>query len=148
MSFLLHKNPLAVPLNILHLTSPHYWVEIEQDQERGDAEGKCEPLNPFASYFNLSDFYVLLAPTFLKHTFCTKFASRGPSAKRCSRVRGRMEELFWTLPKFKKLIDDAQAPRMSLQKFSSEKSGWRERERIFFSWFGLEKKLRHIDPRG
>ena len=75
-------------------------------------------------------------------TFCTKFASRAP---RQEVQQGPWEDGGAFLPNFKKLIDDAQAPRMSLQKFSSQKSGWRERERIFS---GSEKKLRRIDRRG
>ena len=61
-------------------------------------------------------------------------------AKRCSKVRGRMEELF------KKLIDDAQAPRMSLQKFSSQKSAWRERERIFSGLGGIGEEIETYRP--
>ena len=65
-------------------------------------------------------------------------------AKRCSKVRGRMEEFF--LPNFKKLIDDAQAPRMSLQKFSSQKSAWRERERIFSGLGGIGEEIETYRP--
>ena len=56
-----------------------------------------------------------------------------------------MEELFWALPNFKKLIDDAQAPRMSLQKFSSEKSVRREREGIF-SGIGSGEEIETYRP--
>ena len=134
------------PSYSLHATSPlsHYWEEIKQDQGVRDAEkGKCE-----LSIHLLLNLRLLLpveSASSLQNLFLPEICISVPS---CQDLHGwdGQQQAFWTMPNFKKLIDDAKTPRVSLPKVSSKKWSTSVRERGNLLWVGIGQEIEMYRP--
>ena len=109
-----------------------------------DAEkGKCE-----LSIHLLLNLRLLLpveSGSFLQNLFLPEICISVPS---CQDLHGwdGQQQAFWTLPNFKKLIDDAKPPRVSLPKVSSKKSSTSVRERGNLLWVGIGQEIEMYRP--
>ena len=109
-----------------------------------DAEkGKCE-----LSIHLLLNLRLLLpveSASFLQNLFLPEICISVPS---CQDLHGwdGQQQAFWTLPNFKKLIDDAEAPRVSLPKVSSKKWSTSVRERGNLLWVGIGQEIEMYRP--
>ena len=110
----------------------------------GDAEkGKCE-----LSIHLLLNLRLLLpveSASSLQNLFLPEICISVPG---CQDLHGwdGQQQAFWTLPNFKKLIDDAKTPRVSLPKVSSEKSSTSVRERGNLLWVGIGQEIEMYRP--
>ena len=110
----------------------------------GDAEkGKCE-----LSIHLLLNLRLLLSvesASSLQNLFLPEICIFFPG---CQDLHGwdGQQQAFWTMPNFKKLIDDAKTPRVSLPKVSSEKSSTSVRERRNLLWVGIGQEIEMYRP--
>ena len=137
---------ICIPLPIPHIPpplSPTIGRRSSRIKGRDAEKGKCE-----LSIHLLLNLRLLLpveSASSSQNLFLPEICISVPG---CQDLHGwdGQQQAFWTLPNFKKLIDDAKTPRVSLPKVSSEKSSTRVREREeIFCGLGLDKKLRCID---
>ena len=109
-----------------------------------DAEkGKCE-----LSIHLLLNLRLLLpveSVSSLQNLFLPEICISVPS---CQDLHGwdGQQQAFWCLPNFKKLIDDAKTPRVSLPKVSSKKWSTSVRERGNLLWVGIGQEIEMYRP--